>query len=145
MVVIFQIVHETELDQNILQPALRHGRRYGEILIFYNGLGKTLILVGLFGVRRIFYDGFAIYLCPLNDIVSGHVVQQLCAELLGKGAEQIQLPVHISAVADNAADAGAAGTGVAVAGTGVTLTSLVGDGTGVAVGPSISTEDTEKK
>ena len=62
--------------------------------------------------RFVLDDRLAVDLCALHHVVAGHEVDQLGVQLLGKGAQQFDLPIHIPAVADDAAQAHAGLAGI---------------------------------
>ena len=73
---------------------------------------SVAVVVGLHGVRRIFEHRHAAELGVLHDVVARHEVDQLGAELLGHRFRKLQFLVGLALVADQAAQAHAAGIGV---------------------------------
>jgi len=107
-----RLVGDTEVDQEFFQLVDGNGLRDDEHGVAVDLFGQGAIFVGLGMLGRKVDDGFAVDLGALHLILTGHEVDHLGAQALAELLDHLSFLVDLTAVADDAAQAHAAGIGV---------------------------------
>ena len=101
MIIIFNIIHETELEKYFLKSVLCHWLWNNKLSVILDSLCKISILLSLWMLWIMLYNCLLLNLSSLNFVISWYKINKLTSKLISKCTKKLFFSIYTTAVADD--------------------------------------------